>query len=59
MIYKIKLDDKILYYPGDRQAVVVNPELHLQTGYAGELSLKVPATNPLYTEIQKEHDFCV
>ena len=51
MIYKIKLDDKILYYPGDRQAVVVNPELHLQTGYAGELSLKVPATNPLYTEI--------
>lgn len=50
-MYKIKLDGKILYYPGDRLAAVINPELNLQTGYAGELTLKVPATNPLYTEI--------
>lgn len=51
MIYKIKLDGKILYYPGDRQAAVINPELDLQTGYAGELTLKVPPLNPLYGEI--------
>lgn len=51
MIYKIKLDGKVLYYPGDRQAAVINPELDLQTGYAGELALKVPPLNPLYGEI--------
>ena len=51
MIYKIKLDGKVLYYPGDRQAAVINPELDLQTGYAGELTLKVPLLNPLYGEI--------
>lgn len=45
MIYKIKLDGKVLYYPGDRQAAVINPELDLQTGYAGELTLKVPPLN--------------
>lgn len=50
-MYKIKLDGKILYYPGDRQAVVINPELDLQTGYAGELTLKVPVLNPLYNDI--------
>ena len=42
---------KVLYYPGDRQAAVINPELDLQTGYAGELTLKVPPLNPLYGEI--------
>ena len=51
MIYKIKLDGKVLHYPGDRQAAVINPELDLQTGYAGELTLKVPPLNPLYGEI--------
>lgn len=51
MIYKIKLDGKVLYYPGDRQTAVINPELDLQTGYAGELTLKVPPLNPLYGEI--------
>ena len=51
MIYKIKLDGKVLYHPGDRQAAVINPELDLQTGYAGELTLKVPPLNPLYGEI--------
>ena len=50
-MYKIKLDGKILYYPGDRQAAVINPELDLQTGYAGELTLKVPVLNPLYNDI--------
>lgn len=50
-MYKIKLDGKILYYPGDREAEVINPELDLQTGYAGELTLKVPALNPLYNDI--------
>lgn len=50
-MYKIKLDDKILYYPGDRETAVINPELDLQTGYAGELTLKVPALNPLYNDI--------
>lgn len=51
-MYKIKLDDKILYYPGDKEASVINPELNLQTGYAGELTLKVPAVNPLYNNIR-------
>ena len=50
-MYKIKLDGKILYYPGDREVAVINPELDLQTGYAGELTLKVPALNPLYNDI--------
>ncbi len=51
-MYKIKLNDKILYYPGDKEASVINPELSLQTGYAGELTLKVPPTNPAYDDIR-------
>lgn len=51
-MYKIKLDSKVLYYPGDKEASVINPELDLQTGYAGELTLKVPPENPLYDNIR-------
>lgn len=50
-MYKIKLDGKLLYYPGDKTCAVINPELDLQTGYAGELTLKVPESNPLYDEV--------
>ena len=51
-MYKIKLDDAVLYYPGDKEASVINPELNLQTGYAGELTLKVPPVNPLYNNVK-------
>ena len=51
-MYKIKLDDKVLYYPGDKEASVINPELNLQAGYAGELTLKVPSVNPLYDNVR-------
>lgn len=51
-MYKIKLNDKILYYPGDKEASVINPELSLRAGYAGELTLKVPPTNPAYDDIR-------
>ena len=51
-MYQITLDDKTLYYPGDREAAVINPQLNLQTGYAGELKLQVPKSNPLYGEMK-------
>lgn len=51
-MYKVKLDGKVLYYPGDKEAVLINPVLKLQTGYAGAFDFTVPPVNPLYDEIR-------
>mgnify|MGYP001049333483 CR=1 FL=1 len=51
-MYKVKMDGKVLYYPGDKEAVLINTILKLQTGYAGTLEFTVPAINPLYGKIK-------
>lgn len=51
-MYKVKMDGKVLYYPGDKEAALINPVLKLQTGYAGSFEFTIPPVNPLYDEIQ-------
>lgn len=51
-MYKVKMDGQVLYYPGDKEAVLTNPTVKLQTGYAGTFEFTVPAINPLYDKIQ-------
>ena len=51
-MYKVKMDGQTLYYPGDKEAVLTNPTLNLQTGYAGTFEFLVPPNNPLYDKIK-------
>lgn len=51
-MYKVKMDGRVLYYPGDEEAALINPVLKLQTGYAGTFEFTVPPVNPLYDEIR-------
>lgn len=51
-MYKVKMDGQTLYYPGDKEAVLTNPTLNLQTGYAGTFEFAVPPNNPLYNSIK-------
>lgn len=51
-MYKVIIDGKTLFFPGDTRAVLTDPEVKLQTGYAGEFNFKVPIANPLYNEIK-------
>lgn len=51
-MYKVKMDGQTLYYPGDKEAVLTNPTLNLQTGYAGTFEFSVPPNNPLYDKIK-------
>lgn len=50
-MYQILLDDKCLYYPGDNEAVVMDPVLNLEVGKAGSLTFTCPPSNPLYEAI--------
>lgn len=59
-MYKVKMDGQTLYYPGDKEAVLTNPTLNLQTGYAGTFEFSVPPNNPLYDKTRTEqHGQCV
>lgn len=51
-MYKVKMDGQVLYYPGDKEAVLLNPIVKLQTGYAGSFEFTVPPVNPMYGKIK-------
>lgn len=51
-MYKVKMDGQTLYYPGDKEAVLTDPTLNLQTGYAGTFEFTVPPINPQYDNIK-------
>ena len=54
-MYKVKMDGQILYYPGDKEAVLINPVLNLQAGYAGTFESTIPPSNPLYSKIRNRN----
>ncbi|UWP60429.1 phage tail protein [Ruminococcus gauvreauii] len=51
-MYMVYLDGEYLYYPGDEYYHIVDPNLHLLTGYAGEFKCVVPQDNPAYEKIR-------
>lgn len=54
-MYKVKMDGQTLWYPGDKEAVLLNPIVKLQTGYAGTFEATIPPTNPLYDSVRNRN----
>lgn len=50
-MYKIYLDDKLLWYPGDSEYVIENPILDLSLNNSGTLEFNLPIVNPMYDSI--------
>mgnify|MGYP002522741920 CR=1 FL=1 len=51
-MYRILLDEKTLYYPGDSECVVYDAVVKLKAGEAGSCEFSVPPINPLYDSIR-------
>lgn len=50
-MYKVKLDGYVLYHADHPSAVLTDPVLELEPGYAGVFTATVPPNNPLYDRI--------
>ena len=50
-MYKVKLDGYVLYHADHPSAVLTDPVLELEPGYAGIFTAMVPPNNPLYDRI--------
>lgn len=51
-MYKVYADDKILYYPGDKECTISEGVVKLAVGLAGSFECLVPPVNPLYSSIK-------
>lgn len=51
MIYQMLLDGQTLYYSGDLECVVLDPEISLKMNEAGSAKMGIPKENPLYNLI--------
>lgn len=51
MIYQMLLDEQTLYYSGDSECVVLDPEISLKMNEAGSAKMSIPKENPLYDAI--------
>lgn len=51
MIYQMLLDGQTLYYSGDSECVVLDPEISLKMNEAGSAKMSIPKENPLYNVI--------
>lgn len=50
-MYQVKIDDEILYLPGDKNYAVDSPVLNLALGESGSFTFICPKTNPRYNTI--------
>ena len=50
-MYKVKLDGYVLYHADHPSAILTDPVLELEPGYAGVFTATVPPNNPLYDRI--------
>lgn len=50
-MYKVTLDGYILYKPDNPSAMLTDPVLELEPGYAGIFTATVPPENPLYDRV--------
>ncbi|NBJ03603.1 hypothetical protein D3Z62_26835, partial [Lachnospiraceae bacterium] len=51
-MYEVYIDGKVLYYPGDDEAVTIEPQLELALNDAGSFEFLLPSGNPEYENIQ-------
>lgn len=52
MMYKVLVNKKTLYVPGDQEAVIYDPVAELAVGDAGQFKFEIPEVNPLYNELK-------
>lgn len=52
-MYKVYLDDKLLYYPNDNEYCITEPIINLALNDAGTFEFGLPVSNPLYEQINK------
>ena len=50
-MYEILMDGKELWYPGDKECVVLSPSLTQALNDSGYIELKIPPVNPLYNHV--------
>lgn len=50
-MYEILMDGNTLYYPGDKECTVIDPEIELKMNDSGTAKMKVPIINPYYDSI--------
>ena len=50
-MYKVKMDGYVLYHPEHPSAILNDPLLELETGYAGIFQATIPYENPLYDKV--------
>lgn len=50
-MYKVYLDNKLLYYPKDKEYCITEPVVSLALNDAGTFEFGVPVLNPLYEQI--------
>ena len=51
-MYKVYLDRRILYYPGDEEAVIADSVLSQAVNDSGTFTFTLPEENPEYGNIQ-------
>ncbi len=51
-MYEAYMDGKALYYPGDEEDVIIEPQLELALNDAGSFEFLLPSGNPEYENIQ-------
>ena len=52
-MFTIYADGQLIYEPGDRELLVLQPKLTLEMGAAGSLDFRVPPTHPYYDSLKQ------
>ncbi len=50
-MFKVYLDDNLLYYPGDKEYCVIDPVLNLALNDSGTFEFGLPVIHPLYNKV--------
>lgn len=51
-MYLVYLDEKVIYHPQSKDALILEPKLELADNKAGSFSFKIASTNPFYQELK-------
>ena len=52
-MYKVKLDNKYIYHPWDKDLQISDPKLEKELNKNGSFSFSIYPDNPLYNHLEK------
>ncbi len=52
-MYKVYLDEQVIYEPANADLAIINPKLELALNKSGSFTCEIPSTNPLYSSVQE------